>query len=50
MNIPRFLELFQEGRLEDAFESVIMGIIRCRPLSTGRICYILRKSLSPRVL
>jgi len=24
MNIPRFLELYQEGRLEDAFESVIL--------------------------
>jgi NADH-quinone oxidoreductase subunit F len=36
MNIPRFLELFQEGRLEDAFESVIMD--NPLPASTGRIC------------
>ena len=36
MNIPRFLELFQEGRLEDAFESVILD--NPLPASTGRIC------------
>ena len=36
MNIPRFLELYQEGRLEDAFESVIMD--NPLPASTGRIC------------
>jgi len=36
MNIPRFLELYQEGRLEDAFESVILD--NPLPASTGRIC------------
>ena len=36
MNIPRFLELCQEGRLEDAFESVIMD--NPLPASTGRVC------------
>lgn len=36
MNIPRFLELFQEGRLEDAFESVLLD--NPLPASTGRIC------------
>ncbi|WP_348262899.1 NADH-ubiquinone oxidoreductase-F iron-sulfur binding region domain-containing protein [Telmatobacter sp. DSM 110680] len=36
MNIPRFLELFQEGRLEDAFESVVMD--NPLPASTGRVC------------
>jgi NADH-quinone oxidoreductase subunit F len=36
MNIPRFLELYLEGRLEDAFESVIMD--NPLPASTGRIC------------
>jgi len=36
MNIPRFLELYQEGRLEDAFESVIMD--NPLPASTGRVC------------
>jgi NADH-quinone oxidoreductase subunit F len=36
MNIPRFLELYQEGRLDDAFESVIMD--NPLPASTGRIC------------
>jgi len=36
MNIPRFLELFQEGRLEDAFESVILD--NPLPASTGRVC------------
>jgi NADH-quinone oxidoreductase subunit F len=36
MNIPRFLELFNEGRLEDAFESVVMD--NPLPASTGRVC------------
>ena len=36
MNIPRFLELCQEGRLEDAFESVILD--NPLPASTGRVC------------
>ena len=36
MNIPRFLELFHEGRLEDAFESVILD--NPLPASTGRVC------------
>jgi NADPH-dependent glutamate synthase beta subunit-like oxidoreductase len=36
MNIPRFLELLQEGRLEDACESVILD--NPLPASTGRVC------------
>ena len=36
MNIPRFLELYQEGRLEEAFESVVMD--NPLPASTGRVC------------
>ena len=36
MNIPRFLQLYKEGRLEDAFESVIMD--NPLPASTGRVC------------
>jgi len=36
MNIPRFLELIHEGRLEDAFESVVMD--NPLPASTGRVC------------
>jgi NADH-quinone oxidoreductase subunit F len=36
MNIPRFLALYQEGRLEDAFESVILD--NPLPASTGRVC------------
>ena len=36
MNIPRFLEIYQEGRLEDAFESVILD--NPLPASTGRVC------------
>jgi NADH-quinone oxidoreductase subunit F len=36
MNIPRFLQLYQEGRLADAFESVIMD--NPFPASTGRVC------------
>ena len=36
MNIPRFLQLYKEGRLEEAFESVIMD--NPLPASTGRVC------------
>ena len=36
MNIPRFLQLFQEQRLEDAFVSVVMD--NPLPASTGRVC------------
>src|SRR5208282_5912798 len=36
MNIPRFLQLFKEGRLADAFEAVIMD--NPLPSSTGRVC------------
>jgi NADH-quinone oxidoreductase subunit F len=36
MNIPRFLELYKEGRLEDAFEAVVMD--NPLPASTGRVC------------
>ena len=36
MNIPRFLELYKEQRLDDAFESVIMD--NPLPSSTGRVC------------
>ena len=36
MNIPRFLELYKEGRMEDAFESVILD--NPLPCSTGRVC------------
>jgi len=36
MNIPRFLQLFKEGRLEDAFLSVILD--NPLPSSTGRVC------------
>ena len=36
MNIPRYLELAREGRLEDAFLSVILD--NPLPASTGRIC------------
>jgi NADH-quinone oxidoreductase subunit F len=36
MNIPRFLQLYKEGRLTDAFESVIMD--NPLPASTGRVC------------
>ena len=36
MNIPRFLQLYKEGRLDDAFESVIMD--NPLPASTGRVC------------
>jgi NADH-quinone oxidoreductase subunit F len=36
MNIPRFLQLYKEGRLDDAFEAVIMD--NPLPSSTGRVC------------
>ncbi|HTZ34297.1 MAG TPA: FAD-dependent oxidoreductase [Methylomirabilota bacterium] len=36
MNIPRFLQLFKEDRLEEAFLSVIMD--NPLPASTGRVC------------
>jgi len=36
MNIPRFLMLYKEGRIEDAFESVILD--NPLPSSTGRVC------------
>ena len=36
MNIPRFLQLYNEGRLEDAFLSVVMD--NPLPASTGRVC------------
>ena len=36
MNIPRFLELYKEDRIEDAFLSVIMD--NPLPASTGRVC------------
>ena len=36
MNIPRFLQLFKEGRLEEAFECVVMD--NPLPASTGRVC------------
>jgi NADH-quinone oxidoreductase subunit F len=36
MNIPRFLELYKEGRTEDAFLSVILD--NPLPASTGRVC------------
>jgi NADH-quinone oxidoreductase subunit F len=36
MNIPRFLELYKEERLEDAFMSVILD--NPLPASTGRVC------------
>ncbi len=36
MNIPRFLDLLQQGRLADAFESVIID--NPLPASTGRVC------------
>ncbi len=36
MNIPRFLDLFQQDRLDDAFESVILD--NPLPASTGRVC------------
>jgi NADH-quinone oxidoreductase subunit F len=36
MNIPRFLQLYKENRLEEAFLSVIME--NPLPASTGRVC------------
>jgi NADH-quinone oxidoreductase subunit F len=36
MNIPRFLQLYKEDRLEDAFLSVILD--NPLPSSTGRVC------------
>jgi NADH-quinone oxidoreductase subunit F len=36
MNIPRFLQLYKEGRVDDAFESVILD--NPLPASTGRVC------------
>jgi NADH-quinone oxidoreductase subunit F len=36
MNIPRFLELYKEGRSEEAFLSVILD--NPLPASTGRVC------------
>jgi len=36
MNIPRFVQLFKENRLEDAFLSVILD--NPLPSSTGRVC------------
>ncbi len=36
MNIPRFLQLFKQGNLEEAFESVILD--NPLPASTGRVC------------
>jgi NADH-quinone oxidoreductase subunit F len=36
MNIPRFLQLYTEGRLEDAFEAVVLD--NPLPASTGRVC------------
>jgi NADH-quinone oxidoreductase subunit F len=36
MNIPRFLQLYKEGREEDAFLSVILD--NPLPASTGRVC------------
>jgi NADH-quinone oxidoreductase subunit F len=36
MNVPRFLELYKEGRLEEAFESVVID--NPLPASTGRVC------------
>jgi NADH-quinone oxidoreductase subunit F len=36
MNIPRFLQLYKENRLEEAFESIVMD--NPLPASTGRVC------------
>jgi NADH-quinone oxidoreductase subunit F len=36
MNIPRFLQLYKEHRLEEAFESVVID--NPLPSSTGRVC------------
>ena len=36
MNIPRYLQLLQEGHLEEAFEAVVLD--NPLPASTGRVC------------
>ena len=36
MNVPRYLQLYKEDRLEEAFESVVMD--NPLPASTGRVC------------
>ncbi len=36
MNIPRYLQLYKENRLEDAFEAVVLD--NPLPASTGRVC------------
>jgi len=36
MNVPRFLELYKERRIDEAFESVILD--NPLPASTGRVC------------
>jgi NADPH-dependent glutamate synthase beta subunit-like oxidoreductase len=36
MNIPRFLQLYKEGRLDEAFEAVVLD--NPLPGSTGRVC------------
>jgi NADH-quinone oxidoreductase subunit F len=36
MNIPRFLQLYKEGRLDEAFEAVVLD--NPLPASTGRVC------------
>jgi NADH-quinone oxidoreductase subunit F len=36
MNIPRFLQLYKENRLEEAFEAVVLD--NPLPASTGRVC------------
>ena len=36
MNIPRFLQLYKEDRLEEAFEAVLLD--NPLPASTGRVC------------
>jgi NADH-quinone oxidoreductase subunit F len=36
MNIPRFLQLYKEDRIEEAFESIVMD--NPLPASTGRVC------------
>ena len=36
MNVPRFLQLYKEHRLEEAFESVVLD--NPLPASTGRVC------------
>jgi NADH-quinone oxidoreductase subunit F len=36
MNIPRFLQLHKEGRIEDAFLSIVLD--NPLPASTGRVC------------